>query len=243
MQKNQNAKLLIALGMLFVLAMSSLAVASAQTSNTASTNANVSDNEERKDKVSDKAKDRVEKIRTEIVDKEERQLEEKRDTDRHDERNLRPTIAFDGKTEGWAVIGGTAYESTISLHDGKAAKVGEHLWRVTANGTISVGDRIFDVDLKGKVQGTKRHDSAIIQLHGKVMFEGEEHRVALSGYLAPTNVENTYALAFTKVGFKGEDYHFLQVGHLTVTPLATADISLRQSQDEMASFRATVSVE
>ncbi|MGI0089567.1 MAG: hypothetical protein ACREAF_04405, partial [Nitrosopumilaceae archaeon] len=63
MQKNQNAKLLIALGMLFVLAMSPLAVASAQTSNTASTNANVSDNEERKDKVSDKAKDRVEKIR------------------------------------------------------------------------------------------------------------------------------------------------------------------------------------
>ncbi len=237
MQKNQNAKLLIALGMLFVLAMSPLAVANAQTSNSASANANVSAN------VNDKTKDRLEKIRAEIVDKEQRRLEEKRDTDRHDERNLRPTIAFDGKTEGWAVIGGTAYESTISLHDGKAAKVGEHLWRVTTNGTISVGDRTFDVDLKGKVQGTKRHGSAIIQLHGKVMFEGEEHRIALGGYLAPTNVENTYALAFTKVGFKGEDYHFLQVGHLTVTPLATEDISLQQSQDDMASFRATVSVE
>ena len=249
MQKNRNAKLLTAFSLLFVLAMSPLAVASAQTSSTVSTDASVSANvtasgssstsstEDHDKKV--KVKERLEKIRAEIAEKAKKRLET-RDL-RHDERDFRSTIAFSGETSGWAVIDGKAFKSTITLRDGKAAKVGEHQWRVAVNGTISVEDKSFDVHLKGQVQG-KRHGGATVLLHGTIM-NGEEHKIALSGYVAPTNVDNTFALAFTKAGFKGERYDFFQVGHVTTSPLTAADVSSQQSQDDMASFRAIISVE
>jgi hypothetical protein len=250
MQKNQNTKLLTAFSLLFVLAMSPLALASAQTSNTVSTDASGSANVTAsgssstgsltEDSKKDKVKDRLEKIRAEIAEKAKKRLEEKRDL-RHPERDFRPTIAFSGETGGWTVIDGKAYKSTITLRDGKAAKVGEHQWRVAVNGTISIEDKSFDVHLKGKVQG-KRHGGATVLLHGTIMNE-QEHKIALGGYVAPTNVDNTFALAFTKAGFKGERYDFFQVGHVTTSPFTTADVSSQQSLDAMASFRATISVE
>jgi len=249
MQKNRNTKLLTAFSLLFVLAMSPLAVASAQTSNTVSTDASSSANvtasgssstsSSTEDSKKDKVKDRLEKIRADIAEKAKKRLEEKRDL-RHDKRDFRPTIAFSGETSGWAVIDGKAYKSTITLRDGKAAKIGEHQWRVAVNGTISIEDESFDVHLKGKVQG-KRHGGAIVLLHGTII--NEERKIALGGYVALTNVDNTFALAFTKAGFKGERYDFFQVGHVTTSQLTTADVSSQQSRDDMVSFRATISVE
>jgi hypothetical protein len=238
MQKNQNTKLLTALGLMLVLAISPLAVANAQTSITTSTDASVSANstaagsgsantsvteDDRKDKLREKAKKRADELR-----------------DR--QRDFRPTIAFKGETNGWALIGGVAHKSSISLHDGKAAKVGEHQWRMVTNGTISAGDKTFDVELKGKAHSTKRN-VVNIQLHGTVMIDGKEHRIGLVGYVLPTSEDNTFALAFTKLGFKGERYHFLQVGQVTISPLPAANISAEQSQKDMASFRAIMSVE
>ena len=240
MQKNQNAKLLTALGLMLVLAISPLAVVNAQTSIGASTDASVSANattgsdsastsssdDDRKDKVREKAKKRLTELR-----------------DRHTERDFRPTIAFTGETEGWGLIGGIAHKSSISLHDGKAAKVGEHQWRLATSGTISVGDKTFDIHLKGKAQGTKKHAGIDIVLHGTVIVDGIEHKIALAGVAAPTSDDNTFALAFTKLGFKGERYHFLQVGKVVISPLSAANISPEQSQKDMASFRASMSVE
>lgn len=241
MQKIQNAKMLTALALLFVLVISPLAVVYGQTSNTSvdlSTSGNItaSGGSVKVDSsakiVGDKLniKDLREKIKSERA--ELKQL-------RTDER--RATIAFTGQTDGWVLIGGIASKASISLKEGKAAKVGDHLWRISTNGTITAGSKNYDVHLKGKVEGNKRY-GAIVSLHGTAMIGGEEHRIALSGYVAPTSIEKTFALAFTNLGYKGEEYHFIQVGQVTISPIVSGDVSSNQSQNDMASFRDTISV-
>ena len=242
MQKIQNAKMLTALALLFVLVISPLAVVYGQTNSNTSVDLSTSGNITASGgsvKVDSAAKivgDKLDiKNLREKIKSERAELKQ-----RTDER--RATIAFTGQTDGWILIGGIASKASISLKEGKAVKVGDHLWRISTNGTITAGSKNYDVHLKGKVEGNKRYGGAIVSLRGTAMIGGEEHRIALSGYVAPTSIEKTFALAFTNLGYKGEEYHFIQVGQVTTSPNVSADISSDQSQNDMASFRDTISV-
>jgi len=88
-------------------------------------------------------------------------------------------VEFEGKTDGWAIIGGQAYVSEIKL-TGNAVHQGNGIWKVTSDAKISVADRDASLDLKGKAVNGK------LRLQGTGTLEsGESFRIILRGDYAP----------------------------------------------------------
>ncbi|MGQ0794649.1 MAG: hypothetical protein ACT4N5_00490 [Nitrosopumilaceae archaeon] len=144
------------------------------------------------------------------------------------QRHATPEIQFRGKTTGWAIIGGQAFNSEINL-----SGVGNHIpnrehWEIKAEGEIIVADRIAKLELQGKAH----HDK--IALHGIGTLEnGEQFRVSLKGFFAPIAQPNDtdgddrgdFALAFTHASVKYMDsglrIPLMQVGKVYVEPYVT----------------------
>ncbi|MFB5597741.1 MAG: hypothetical protein ACE5RJ_01815, partial [Nitrosopumilaceae archaeon] len=109
-----------------------------------------------------------------------------------------PDVTFDGRTDGYVLIGGQAWESYIELLEGSAYHVHNGMWKVKTSGEISVAGKIATLDLKGFAKGNK------LFLHGNGVLEGDQKiRLSLKGFFAPTgNSEDTgvFALAFTQGG-------------------------------------------
>ena len=90
-------------------------------------------------------------------------------------------VIFKGSTDGWAVIAGQAYPSSIWL-DGSAVHKGNGVWKVKSAAEISVGDRHdIPLDLKGKAVNGK------LRLHGTGTLgdNGDTFRIILRGHYAP----------------------------------------------------------
>jgi hypothetical protein len=135
-----------------------------------------------------------------------------------------PDVTFEGGTNGYALLGGQAWESYITL-DGSAYHVHNGMWKVKTSGEISVAGKIATLDLKGFAKGNK------LILHGNGILDGDQKiRLSLKGFFAPTgNSEDTgvFAIAFTQAGVHnintGERLHLMQVGEVTVTPTGDSE--------------------
>lgn len=151
-----------------------------------------------KDAYKDKIRAYINDIRPHIVDR-------PYDGDRSDV-NGEPDISFYGSATGWAILGGKAYDATISL-EGKASHISNGVWKVYSTGTIIVSGHEAVLDLNGFTR------SGHIMLHGTgtlVGSDGEQDiRVQLRGNYAPiAESDNEFAIAFTNAVV-----HNIDTGH------------------------------
>ena len=88
-------------------------------------------------------------------------------------------VQFRGGTDGWAIIGGQAYDSKIGI-TGKAIHQGNGVWKIKSLGDIAVENRHVTLELKGKAVDGK------LRLHGTGTLDGgEPFRIILRGNYAP----------------------------------------------------------
>lgn len=189
------------------------------------------DEQKRKDKLRDDLK----KIRDAIADRKtkasDRDVDKVRDanvdkirdkvTDRVRDKVIdkAPELSYRGKTSGWAILGGTAFPSSIGI-SGQGYNQGGGNWKITAVGDIAVADRTAKLDLTGHVRG----DTISLQGTG-TLSDGTAIKIHLKGHYAPTSNANEYAIAFTNSAIHYKDtgvrMPLMQVGTVMVTPIVT----------------------
>jgi hypothetical protein len=226
-----NAKFSEALALLLVIALAPVSIAFAQTTGDASSvetktvdpvdTDTRTDEQKRKDKLNDELKrlreniadrkskiiDRTtDKIRDKIVDK-ERSIDRVAD------------LKYGGKTSGWAILGGTAFPSSIAI-SGVGHNQGNGNWKITAVGDISVADRTAKLDMTGHVRGN------MITLQGTgTLSDGTAIKIHIKGHYAATGNTGEFAIAFTNSHIQymdnGARMPLMQVGSVMVTPVVT----------------------
>lgn len=120
-----------------------------------------------------------------------------------------PDLGFknNGPITGWAVLGGKAYETTMTEFNGEAIHMGKGVWKVSATAFIQVSERLVKLDLNGFAR------SGHLMLHGSgILGETDtdpDIRVVLRGHYAPVaDSENEFAIAFTNA-----QVHNTSTGH------------------------------
>ncbi len=167
-----------------------------------------------RDKITDKVRDKVtDRVRDKVIDK-------------------APELSYSGKTSGWAILGGTAFPSSIGI-SGQGYHQGGGNWRITAVGDIAVADHTAKLDLTGHVRGET------INLQGiGTLSDGKEFKLHLKGHYAPTSTTNEFAIAFTNSAFQFKDtgarMPLMLVGTVTtipsVTPVPTEPVPVTPAQ-------------
>lgn len=191
-----NTKNVETLALLLVVALAPSSIAFAQTADT-----ETDTDDKRKDKIKDQIKKRIVKDaiprsnveRTDIAD-----------------------LTFRGQTDGWTILGGTAFKSSIAL-SGDAYSYGGGNWKIKSVGDITVADKTAKLDLIGHARGT----TILLQGTG-TLSDGQTIKLILKGHFAPTSETNVYAIAFTNAGIQyldnGVRVPLMQVGSVLVTP-------------------------
>ena len=157
-----------------------------------------------KEKMSDQYKDRIRDAGTDV-----------RPYDFDPDRE--PDLRFDGGADGWAMIGGYAYDASTKLV-GEAYHVRGSVWKVhvTEGSTISIGDRTgIPVELTGTAHGHR------LMLHGTAeISEGVHVKIALRGHYAATQTEGVFALSLDALGYHTDSNNgripLAQVGQVSV---------------------------
>jgi hypothetical protein len=244
-----NTKYSETLALLLVVALAPISVAFAQTTatepSTGTTNATsdtgttgtdgttdtttdtITEEQKRKEKLREELKKVKDKIvyKKKVVEKLHDKADNIRDkvTDRVRDRVIdrAPDVSYSGKTNGWAILGGTAFPSSIGI-SGQGYHQGGGNWKITAVGDLAVADRTAKIDLKGHVRGN------MINLQGTgTLSDGTEFRMHLKGHYAPTGNTNEFAIAFTNsvIQYKdtGARMPLMQVGSVMVTPIAPVE--------------------
>jgi hypothetical protein len=232
MTKN-NAKYLEVMTLMLTVALAPALSAYAQTtddSSNANTSANTetnavttdaqSDTDDQKRK--DKQRGELKRIKEKISEKSDRQdkvakvrekTDRKADMARHADKLV--DLTYEGKANGYAILGGQAFVSSIGL-SGKGHHLNGGNWEITAIGDISVADKGAKLDLRGHVRGN------LIALKGTgTLSDGATIDIHLKGHYAPIQ-GNEYAIAFTNSHIQYKDsgtrMPLMLVGSATVTP-------------------------
>ncbi|MFY9300051.1 MAG: hypothetical protein WAO91_02520 [Candidatus Nitrosotenuis sp.] len=202
-----------ALALLLVIAFAPASIVFAQTTSADTTTDTTTDttDDTRKDKVKEKRENISDKIRDHVKKR------VVRDGVRPSSVDRAADLTFTGQTDGWTILGGTAFKSSIAL-SGEANHIGGGNWKIKSVGDIVVADRTAKLDLTGNTRGDK------ITLHGTgTLNSGEAIRLSLKGHFAPTNDPNVFAIAFTNAGIHyvdtGVRVPLMQVGTVTVTQI------------------------
>lgn len=108
---------------------------------------------------------------------------------------------------GWAVLGGQAFDTTMTDFKGEAIHMGKGVWKVSATAYIDISERHVKLDLNGFAR------SGHLMLHGTgTLGENDvdpDIRVVLRGHYAPVaGSENEFAIAFTNA-----QIHNTNTGH------------------------------
>lgn len=189
----------------------------------AQNNADADDAKDRKEELKDLKEEFKQKrdiLKEELKQRQETLKEQIREENKtHKDLNTSgrvATLQFNGTTSGWAVVGGSAHPSSITL-SGEAYQTGGTNWKVKSNGMLAVADREVSLDLKGHTRNN------LISLQGTGTFEGEPIRVHLRGHFAPTGDDGVFAIAFTHASIQylesGLRVPLIQVGSVIVTPI------------------------
>ena len=184
------------------------------------------DEQKRKDKLQDELK----RLRESITDKKAKNTDRPSDKlrekiiDRADkirDKNIDKVadLTYRGKTSGWAILGGTAFPSSIGI-SGEGHNQGSGNWRITAVGDIAVADRTAKLDLAGHVKGNQ------ISLQGTgTLSDGTAIKIHIKGHYAATTNANEFAIAFTNSHIQymdnGARMPLMQVGTVTVAPVVS----------------------
>jgi len=177
-------------------------------------------------KTKDKLADELKKLREKIADRKSKIIDRNTDNDRKDkivdkvrDKNIDKVadLKYSGKTSGWAILGGTAFPSSIGI-SGEGHNQGNGNWRITAIGDISVADRTAKLDMTGHVKGNQ------ITLQGTgTLNDGTAIKIHIKGHYAATSNTNEFAIAFTNSHIQymdnGARMPLMQVGTVTVTPI------------------------
>ena len=222
-----NAKFSV-LALLLVVALAPASIAFAQTTNVESAETKSDDSDTRTDeqKRKDKLADELKKLREKIADRKSKIIDRNADNDRKDkivdkvrDKNIDKVadLKYNGKTSGWAILGGTAFPSSIGI-SGEGHNQGNGNWRITAVGDISVADRTAKLDMTGHVKGNQ------ITLQGTgTLNDGTAIKIHIKGHYAATSNTNEFAIAFTNSHIQymdnGARMPLMQVGTVTVTPI------------------------
>jgi hypothetical protein len=146
--------------------------------------------------------------------------------------DMQRMLSFEGETSSWAYVNAKAYNSGIVLFDGKASKIGENLWKISANGVLNLGERQFGLELNGK-----SNDFHAVR-HGTASDEDLNYRVIFSGKVVEIDEEHVFAIFFMNSGIKNpemdQNIRFLQIGELTTN----SEKSIGSNQE----FRNSISV-
>jgi len=146
---------------------------------------------------------------------------------------IRHELVFKGETHGWAYVNGKAYNSGIILFNGKAIKISDNKWKLSAQGTIEVGGKNLDLDLSGRT-----HSHSII-MHGTATNDELQYRIILTGNIAQFEEDDTFVIAFIHAGLKnaenGETVKLYQLGQVTMK-------SPNGEKPGVDSFRNSISV-
>lgn len=108
---------------------------------------------------------------------------------------------------GWAVLGGQAFDTTMTDFKGEAIHMGKGVWKVSASAKIEIDNHPVELDLNGFAR------SGHLMLHGTGTLDGTDAdpdiRVVLRGHYAPVaGSENEFAIAFTNA-----QVHNTNTGH------------------------------
>ena len=134
-----------------------------------------------------------------------------------------PDVVFKGSTKGWTVVGGNAYRSSINF-TGEAYHIGSGVWKVhVTEGKIKVADREAEI----KMNGIAKHHR--LTLHGTgELPSGDQFRLFLRGYFAPTPETGLFAIAFTQGAYHnistGARLPMAQVGSVHVEPIGDFEL-------------------
>ncbi len=188
---------------------------------TADAQSDKADDQKRKDKQREELK-RIEKT-SKKSDRQDRVAKVRENTDRIRDKATDisgPTgkladLTYEGKANGYAILGGQAFVSSIGL-SGKGHHLNGGNWEITAIGDISVADKNAKLDLRGHVRGN------VIALKGTgTLSDGAIIDIHLKGHYAPIQ-GNEYAIAFTNSHIQYKDngtrMPLMLVGSATVTP-------------------------
>jgi len=108
------------------------------------------------------------------------------------EDDIQRRLSFEGQPSSWAYVNYHTYQSGIVIFDGKASKVGENLWKISAN------------DVMDKT----------------VSDEDFSYRVVFSGKAVEIDEENVIAISFMNYSLKnpemGQNIKFLQIGEFSI---------------------------
>jgi hypothetical protein len=212
-----NTRFSEALALMLVVTLAPSSIAFAQT---ASVNAETStdttvdtDNTQTKSKTRADVKARLDAIKEKRTDRIKDEIRTNvRDVVSDVDRRI--DLTFHGQADGWAIVGGTAHKSSLSLA-GNAHHVGGGNWKIKSEGELTVADKHAKLDLSGFARGN------IIHLQGSGSLDNGEHfRITLKGHFAPTSDDNVYAIAFTNAGIhytnNGIRVPLMLVGSVTV---------------------------
>ncbi len=126
-----------------------------------------------------------------------------------------PDIEFfnNGPITGWAVLGGQAFETSMTDFRGEAIHMGKGVWKVSATAAIEVTTADTDVSTRTVdlvLNGFARSGHLMLHGTGSLNDDGEpDIRVVLRGHYAPVaGSENEFAIAFTNA-----QVHNTNTGH------------------------------
>jgi len=243
MNAKQDAKFLSALALILVIALAPVSTAVFAQEDTApndvpeissvdesTTDSDVDDNTRRdeiKEKMDELREQRADKIQ-EFKDKVREEYKDRLRTDvSPDVRpydippDRQPDLEFSGEASGWTIIGGHAWKSTTTLN-GEAWHIRGDVWKIHSKGTLTVADRIVEVEFKGFANEHR------INLYGTGYIGEDPIRVFIRGHYAPTVDYGVFAIAFNQMGVQnqntGAKFTMAQVGAVKVTPLTDVKI-------------------
>lgn len=183
----------------------------------------IDDRQERQDKLRELKENRADKVR----DIKDRLSDEYKDRIRqgleHDARpfdvepDRQPDLEFKGLVNGWALIGGFAYDASTALK-GEAYHLRDNIWKVkVTEGEIQIGKRTATIKMQGFVKENHLHLRGIA-----VLESGNQVNIGLGGHYAPTNERGEFALVLTKLWYNTDQnsgrIHLAEVGQVHVQP-------------------------
>ena len=124
---------------------------------------------------------------------------------------------------GWAIMNYKAYNAGITLFDGKAIKIGQDLWEISANGVLSLEEKEFDLELSGKSNGSH------VIMHGTASEEDLMYKVVFSGKFSKN--ENVFEIFFNSTinPEMGQNIKFLQNGNASYEKSVDSNQEFRNS--------------
>jgi len=214
-----NTKYTQALALLLVVALAPASIAFAQSSVEAETTTETANKNTTNSDIKIKTKA---DIKAKIIDAQEKRIDKVKDEVKTKVRDVVSNtladrgadLTFRGHTDGWAIVGGKAFESSIAL-GGDAHHVDGGNWKIMSTGELTVADRHAKLDLTGFARGN------VIHLQGSGSLDnGEAIRIMLKGHFAPTDDRDVYAIAFTNANVQymnsGLRVPLMQVGSVTI---------------------------